>query len=517
MRVTTDDPDPVLPPDRRPQPVQRQRVEHRRPRHPGREPCRRRRAAARDRPQRPAHAVRLRGHGPPDFESTLAAHPVPDLPDRRRRRLALRRRDPRLPGGRRRPRHAGLTYTFTSVDLDLDGQMLADAASAAGEVDSSYRDLPTDLPTLVDNLALEVTRDYPSRYEKAVALQDWFREDGGFEYSLDNVPPGNGPDELTAFLTEGPNGRTGYCEQFASAMAVMARVARHPGPGRGGLPGRRAGRHRGPTSSPPTTCTPGRSSTSRAPAGCGSSPRPRPGRGRAGVHHAEPAPAARAGAERRREPVRGPAAQPRPGPAARRGRPARGAVAAGAPGLPLGAGARRGRRGAGRWCCSCCSPAPSGGDRRVRRLTGSPEPAWAELEATARDLGVPWPSGRSPRQTRDRLVDQLGSDPPRRPGRATRAAAPRPHPTASAALDRLVLSLERLRYSRGQDAGDAEAVVADTRTVLSALHGGADERGPATCPLVAGVGAAVAAPAGGGRHRPGRWWSATARSCDHVG
>ena len=71
--------------------------------------------------------------------------------------------------------------------------MLADAASAAGEVDSSYRDLPDDLPPLVDNLALEVTRDYPSRYEKAVALQNWFREDGGFEYSLDTARPATAP------------------------------------------------------------------------------------------------------------------------------------------------------------------------------------------------------------------------------------------------------------------------------------------------------------------------------------
>ncbi|MGM3293757.1 transglutaminase-like domain-containing protein, partial [Escherichia coli] len=34
---------------------------------------------------------------------------------------------------------------------------------------------------------------------------------------------GNGGDELEEFLTDDEDGRTGYCEQFASAMAVMAR------------------------------------------------------------------------------------------------------------------------------------------------------------------------------------------------------------------------------------------------------------------------------------------------------
>jgi hypothetical protein len=87
---------------------------------------------------------------------------------------------------------------------------------------------------------------------------------------------------------------------------------------------------------------------------------------------------------------------------------------------------------------------------------------------------VPWPSGRSPRQTRDRLVDHLGSTHPddqvARPRRGAEVS-----PDGVEALDRLVLAVERLRYSRGRDAADPEAVVGDTRTVLAALHGGADE------------------------------------------
>ena len=369
---------------------------------------------------------------------------------------------------------AGLTYTFSSVDLDLDGQMLADSASAAGEVDSSYRDLPTDLPTLVDNLALEVTRDYPSRYEKAVALQNWFREDGGFEYSLDNVPSGNGPDELSAFLTEGPNGRTGYCEQFASAMAAMARSLGIPARvAVGFLDGEPVGQGTFEYSSDDMHAWPELYFSG------------------AGWVRFEPTPADRA------EQV--PAYTTENLPQLPEPEPSDGATQAPGqqpevsqdPRLDEGAlpeeQAPRADQGfpwlpvlgvvAGVLLVVLLLLLPRTLRRRqaARRLTGSPELAWAELEATARDLGIPWPSGRSPRQTRDRLVGQLGPTHPddqvERPRRG-----PEVSPDGVAALDRLVLSLERLRYSRGQDAGEAEAVVADTRTVLSALHGGADER-----------------------------------------
>ena len=45
---------------------------------------------------------------------------------------------------------------------------------------------------------------------------------GGFSYDT-SVNLGNGTDDLVRFLTKGDGGRTGYCEQFAAAMAVMAR------------------------------------------------------------------------------------------------------------------------------------------------------------------------------------------------------------------------------------------------------------------------------------------------------
>ncbi|HEY0948666.1 DUF3488 and transglutaminase-like domain-containing protein, partial [Nocardioides sp.] len=119
---------------------------------------------------------------------------------------------------------AGLHYTMSSLQLDLTAQRLRGAGSSVGKVAESYTDVPPDLPPIVRQLAAEVTRNQTNRFDKAVALQNWFRSTGGFTYSLDTAAAGNGYDALTQFLTEGSGGRTGYCEQFASAMAVMARV-----------------------------------------------------------------------------------------------------------------------------------------------------------------------------------------------------------------------------------------------------------------------------------------------------
>ena len=116
---------------------------------------------------------------------------------------------------------------MTAVDLDLTADRLADSGPPTGKVDDIFTDLPDDLPPIVDDLAVQVTQDAKTPYEKAVALQNWFREDGGFTYALERAS-GNGSDALVEFLSDGPGGRTGYCEQFASAMAVMARELEIP-------------------------------------------------------------------------------------------------------------------------------------------------------------------------------------------------------------------------------------------------------------------------------------------------
>jgi transglutaminase-like putative cysteine protease len=108
-------------------------------------------------------------------------------------------------------------YTVMATPADATPSEL----DAAAEVDPSLRpflELPRTLPPEVVTLSEEITRGAATPYRTAVALQEFFRTSGGFVYD-EQVPEGNSGDLLLDFLVE----RQGYCEQFAAAMAVMAR------------------------------------------------------------------------------------------------------------------------------------------------------------------------------------------------------------------------------------------------------------------------------------------------------
>lgn len=76
------------------------------------------------------------------------------------------------------------------------------------------------LPAEVIGVAQRVTASAPTAFDKANALKQWFTDPvNGFTYSL-SVPAGNSGDALVDFLRN----KQGYCEQYASAMAVMLRA-----------------------------------------------------------------------------------------------------------------------------------------------------------------------------------------------------------------------------------------------------------------------------------------------------
>ena len=79
------------------------------------------------------------------------------------------------------------------------------------------------VPPSVRSLALSITSPEPTTLEKAEALTDFFRS-GRFHYSI-TAPVPSGGNPLVTFLTET---RTGSCEQFASAFAVLARASGVP-------------------------------------------------------------------------------------------------------------------------------------------------------------------------------------------------------------------------------------------------------------------------------------------------
>ena len=98
------------------------------------------------------------------------------------------------------------------------------AAGGVDGVDPAF--LSTDgVDSRVAGIAAQVTAGAPAGFDRAVALEQWFAgPDSAFTYDL-STAPGNGDDALVEFLTRG---RRGYCEQFASAMAVMLRTVGVP-------------------------------------------------------------------------------------------------------------------------------------------------------------------------------------------------------------------------------------------------------------------------------------------------
>lgn len=115
-----------------------------------------------------------------------------------------------------------IDYSLRALDVQPTAEELATSGPIDEDILRPYTALPRGASDVVQDLTRRLTEDAPNRFEKAVALQDWFRRDGGFVYSLER-DAGNGLNDLEQFLGEGPGSRIGYCEQFAAAMAVMGR------------------------------------------------------------------------------------------------------------------------------------------------------------------------------------------------------------------------------------------------------------------------------------------------------
>ncbi|MDM4762941.1 DUF3488 and transglutaminase-like domain-containing protein [Galbitalea sp. SE-J8] len=117
---------------------------------------------------------------------------------------------------------SGQKYVVKS-DIARPTRESLEAAPAAGSGFDEQLALPDGLPAVVADTAREVTADADTRFDKALALQSWFRG-GTFRYSID-APSSGGYDGsqanyVAAFLAQ----KAGYCVHFASAMAIMART-----------------------------------------------------------------------------------------------------------------------------------------------------------------------------------------------------------------------------------------------------------------------------------------------------
>ena len=305
---------------------------------------------------------------------------------------------------------AGLSYSFTGVSVDPEPSLMDNAVSGGSAVPSAYLEVPSNISGEIRSLAAAVTADEATRFRKARALQQWFREDGGFEYSTASLDEGE-QGSLNSFLAE--SGRVGYCEQFAASMAIMARIL--------GIPARVAvGFLRGEASGPnqfefsahdlhawPELFFPG-----------------------AGWVRFEPTPGDRAPSvpaytETDLAPIETDTPSPSPSTSAE-DLPSRGATPDTATDTTTDSGTSI------PWllivlvvlgvllvAAVVLLPGLVRRQRRDRRLRGDIEDLWRELRDHAVDLGHGWPHGRSPRATGAWLAGLFGSTTRRQGRRAT--------------------------------------------------------------------------------------------------
>lgn len=131
----------------------------------------------------------------------------------------------------------GLTYSM----LVQVPTLTSEALETTGVGTPADADLYTQVPTTehgadIAALAAEVTAESSTPYEQALDLQTWLRSVANFTYDT-RVPPARSSDAVWDFLED----RRGYCVQFATAMAMMARTLDIPSRlGVGFLPGERA-------------------------------------------------------------------------------------------------------------------------------------------------------------------------------------------------------------------------------------------------------------------------------------
>ena len=113
---------------------------------------------------------------------------------------------------------AGLEYTVRSRIVVPTPEELDQVQNLSPVQYGTWTELPDDLDPRIEQIAQEWTADAASAYDKVLAIQRHFHS-GEFTYST-NVEPADDADALVEFLTQS---RAGFCQHYASAMAVLVR------------------------------------------------------------------------------------------------------------------------------------------------------------------------------------------------------------------------------------------------------------------------------------------------------
>ena len=116
-----------------------------------------------------------------------------------------------------------VAYTVTSQEADPTPAILEGSQQDLPASISAYQGFNSPVTNKLRAIAQQITRGTHNAYTRALALERWFLS-GQFTYSLLSGVP-NSPAGLLKFLT---TSRHGYCQQFAFAFAVLARLVGIP-------------------------------------------------------------------------------------------------------------------------------------------------------------------------------------------------------------------------------------------------------------------------------------------------
>lgn len=118
-----------------------------------------------------------------------------------------------------------LTYSESYIHVDpTEEQLRASDEVSDVVITQDWGRVPDGIPTEVRDTVRRLTQDSKTPYDRELALFNYFLTSGnGFTYTL-NPRSGTSGNDLLDFLQN----KAGFCQQYASAMAVMSRIAGVP-------------------------------------------------------------------------------------------------------------------------------------------------------------------------------------------------------------------------------------------------------------------------------------------------
>jgi transglutaminase-like putative cysteine protease len=112
----------------------------------------------------------------------------------------------------------GLEYGIVARVVVPTAEQLDQVQDLTSVQYGAWTELPADLDPRIEEIAADWTRGEDSDYDKVLAIQQHFHTDG-FRYDAD-VEVADDADALLTFLTQT---KAGFCQQYATTMAVLVR------------------------------------------------------------------------------------------------------------------------------------------------------------------------------------------------------------------------------------------------------------------------------------------------------